>query len=114
MFYNIARINRDTEIVENLEVADQEWIDAQQNDPNYYFLKYDIDETIPYRPYIGYKYESAERWYRYPPILWIGNYSDELLAIFETEPELRERLETFEDGSKELALVVREIEQRFR
>jgi hypothetical protein len=112
--YNIVRINKNTDIVENLEVADQEWIDSQQDNPDYYFLKYEINETIPYRPYIEYKYEREEQWYRYPPILWIGNYSDELLEIFKTEPELQRKLETFPEGSKELALVVREIEQRFR
>lgn len=112
--FEIARINKSDDMVENLEFADQSWIDEHQNDDDCYFIKYDILETIPYIPFIGYKYEKDEQWFHYPPVTWVGNYSDELLEIFETEPELREQLESLEDGSKEFALVVREIEHRFR
>lgn len=112
--FEIARINKIDDIVQNLEVADQEWIDSEQNNPDYYFIKYDMQETIPYVPYIDYKYEKEDQWFHYPEVPWIGKYSDELLEIFETEPELKEQLETLENGSKEFALVVREIERRFR
>jgi hypothetical protein len=112
MLFNITRINKENNIVENIEVADQEWIDSQKDNPDFYFLKYDNDETIPYRPFMGYEYNKEEGWYHYPIVPWIGDYTEETLKLFETEPELKEKLETLENGSKEFALVVREIEQK--
>lgn len=112
--FEIARVNKKTDIVENLEFADQDWIDGEKNNPDFYFLKYDINESIPYIPYIGYKYEKEGQWYRYPLITWIGDYTEEALKLFEKEPELKEKLETLENGSKEFALVVSEIEKKIR
>ena len=37
---NIARIARDTGIVVNIEVADQAWIDAHVDDPDFIFVPY--------------------------------------------------------------------------
>lgn len=37
--FDIARIDRDSLIVVNIEKADQEWIDANAEDPQYMFVK---------------------------------------------------------------------------
>jgi hypothetical protein len=42
---NIARIDRLTDAIINIEVADQDWIDANTSDPDYRFVPY-VNERV--------------------------------------------------------------------
>ena len=44
MLFTIARIDRTTGLVVNIECADQEWIDAHADDPDFTFEPYTPQE----------------------------------------------------------------------
>ncbi len=51
----IARVDRATGLVVNLEVAEQDWIDANANDPEFEFVAYEADTPA----LIGAQYDSV-------------------------------------------------------
>lgn len=56
---NIARIDRATGIVTNIEVADLEWLEAQSADPDFAFQPYAPDQPavigLAYDPVTGFE-----------------------------------------------------------
>ena len=56
---NIARIDLATGLVVNIECADQTWLDAHANDPDFAFVTYDHDNPatvgLGYDPGTGFE-----------------------------------------------------------
>jgi hypothetical protein len=59
MAFPIARISLETGLVVNVELADQEWLDAHANDPDFTFEPYVAEEPaiigLGYDPSTGFE-----------------------------------------------------------
>lgn len=60
---NVARITRVGDVIVNVELADKEWLDAQADDPWFYFVAYVLsDEPDPDNtPEIGGRYDKKAK-----------------------------------------------------
>jgi hypothetical protein len=59
----IARVNRADNVVVNLELAEQEWVDAaNEDDTPYYFVVYSDDNLA----YVGLPYDPATGVFEWP------------------------------------------------
>lgn len=65
-FYTVARITRTGDLVVNIEVADQKWIDDHANDPWFYFEKSPGKDGNP--AVINYHYDPATGNFEQPPV----------------------------------------------
>ena len=60
---SVARVTRVGDLVVNIEVADQEWLDANANDPWFYFVPYSdelLGESVSPQPGVRYDTSSGE------------------------------------------------------
>lgn len=84
--FDIARINRETLIVENIERASQSWIDENSNDEQYMFVK-TPDEYGTYAR-VGFSYDDeyglfGNPYFLFPPLPPLEPDFDEQLAQYE-------------------------------
>lgn len=85
--FDIARIDKDTFTVVNIERADQEWIDANADDPKYMFVKTPDDFGTDARIDHSYDIEYGlfgNPYFLFPPVeLSVEPDFDEQLAAYE-------------------------------
>lgn len=84
--FDIARINKNTLIVENIERASQQWIDENNNDDVYIFIKTPDEYGTHAR--IGYSYDEEYQLFGNPYALFpklppLEEDFDEQLAQYE-------------------------------
>ena len=63
-FFTVARITRAGNVVVNIEVADQDWLNANEKDPWFYFVVYgdNLKDNQPSGvPSIGFRYDPTTR-----------------------------------------------------
>jgi hypothetical protein len=109
---NVARVTRVGNVVVNVEVATQEWLDSVKDDPWFLFVTYDDhlkDNGSVGKPFIGLRYDPETKSFEQPP---------EPPSFPEMTPELMEEaIRLSKDHQTEVAEaeeIVKEAKKRVR